>query len=196
MTDDPSRPESVPSSTPPQAISLDKGAVNAGLSTNQTQEGGSSPWADAQAAASSAANTAASSSTASSAGNIPQNSYQGGVNGFQRQTGPAGNPMQGGAVQSDVAQKKLVAGLLGIFLGSLGVHKFYLGMNQPGIIMLVCTVAGYLLFTLLAIILIGFIFLLLPAAVGLVGLIEGILYLTKSDADFQREYIVGKKPWF
>ena len=69
-------------------------------------------------------------------------------------------------------------------------------MNQPGIIMLVCTLAGYLLFTLLAIILIGFIFLLLPAAVGLVGLIEGILYLTKSDADFQREYVVGKKAWF
>ena len=178
MTDDPSRPESVPSasSTPPQAVSLDKGADGA-LSTNQTQEGGSSPWADAQATTSSAP---------FSAGSVPQNSSQV-SSSFQPQVG---------AVQSDIAQKKLVAGLLGIFLGSLGVHKFYLGMNQPGIIMLVCTVAGYLLFTLLAIILIGFIFLLLPAAVGLVGLIEGILYLTKSDADFQREYIVGKKAWF
>ncbi|ULH16641.1 TM2 domain-containing protein [Deinococcus sp. KNUC1210] len=98
--------------------------------------------------------------------------------------------------QSDLAQKKLIAGLLGIFLGSLGVHKFYLGINQPGIIMLGLTVGGWILFTLLAIILIGFVFLLLPAAVGLIGLIEGILYLTKTDADFEREYVVGKKPWF
>ena len=165
MTDDPSRPESGPSAPRPQTISLDKGAASGGLSTDQTREGGSSPWADAQAAA---ANVGSA--------------FQSGVASVQ--------------AQGDVAQKKLVAGLLGIFLGSLGVHKFYLGMNQPGIIMLVCTVAGYLLFTLLAIILIGFVFLLVPAAVGLVGLIEGILYLTKSDADFQREYVVGKKPWF
>ncbi|WP_407569881.1 TM2 domain-containing protein [Deinococcus altitudinis] len=180
MTDDPSRPESVPStpSTRPEAVSLDKAAVSGAPSTNQTQEGGSSPWADAQAAA--------ARSAAAGNGGVPLNSSQ-----FSSSFQP-----QVGAVQSDVAQKKLVAGLLGIFLGSLGVHKFYLGMNQPGVIMLVCTVAGYLLFTLLAIILIGFIFLLLPAAVGLVGLIEGILYLTKSDADFQREYIVGKKAWF
>ncbi|WP_189087982.1 TM2 domain-containing protein [Deinococcus ruber] len=98
--------------------------------------------------------------------------------------------------QSDIAQKKLIAGLLGIFLGSLGVHKFYLGINQSGIIMLGLTVGGWILFTLLAIILIGFVFLLLPAAVGLIGLIEGILYLTKTDADFEREYVVGKKLWF
>ena len=52
------------------------------------------------------------------------------------------------------------------------------------------------LLTLLAIILIGFVFLLVPGVVGLIGLIEGILYLTKSDADFQREYLIGKKPWF
>jgi len=99
-------------------------------------------------------------------------------------------------VQGDVAQRKLIAGLLGIFLGSLGVHKFYLGLTQPGVIMLACTLAGYVLFTLLAIILIGFVFLLVPGVVGLIGLIEGVLYLTKSDADFQREYLIGKKPWF
>lgn len=165
MTDDPSPPESGPSAPRPRAISLDKGAASGGLSPDQTREGGSSPWVDAQAPAASVGSA-----------------FQSGVASVQ--------------AQGDVAQKKLVAGLLGIFLGSLGVHKFYLGMNQPGIIMLVCTVAGYLLFTLLAIILIGFVFLLVPAAVGLVGLVEGILYLTKSDADFQREYVVGKKPWF
>ena len=33
-------------------------------------------------------------------------------------------------------------------------------------------------------------------AMGIVGLIEGILYLTKSDEDFEQIYVVGKKPWF
>ncbi|WP_238567166.1 hypothetical protein [Jejuia pallidilutea] len=31
---------------------------------------------------------------------------------------------------------------------------------------------------------------------GLIGLVEGIIYLTKSDADFYNTYQVGKKPWF
>jgi hypothetical protein len=29
-----------------------------------------------------------------------------------------------------------------------------------------------------------------------VGLIEGILYLTKNDEEFYRTYIVGRKEWF
>ena len=35
-----------------------------------------------------------------------------------------------------------------------------------------------------------------PMAMGLLGLIEGIIYLTKSDAAFQQEYVIGKKAWF
>lgn len=31
---------------------------------------------------------------------------------------------------------------------------------------------------------------------GLIGLIEGILYLTKSDEEFYRTYIAGQRPWF
>lgn len=73
--------------------------------------------------------------------------------------------------------KKLIAGILGIVLGGLGVHKFYLGYQKEGIIQIVITV--------------------LTCGVGsLVGLIEGILYLTKSDDEFVATYIVGKKPWF
>ena len=37
-------------------------------------------------------------------------------------------------------KSKLVAGLLGIFLGSIGVHKFYLGDSKAGIIRIVVTV--------------------------------------------------------
>ncbi|MBB5377763.1 hypothetical protein HNQ07_003262 [Deinococcus metalli] len=36
---------------------------------------------------------------------------------------------------------------------------------------------------------------LVSGAIGLLGLVEGIIYLTKSDADFEREYVIGKKAW-
>jgi alpha-acetolactate decarboxylase len=31
---------------------------------------------------------------------------------------------------------------------------------------------------------------------GLIGLIEGIIYLTKSDQEFDQTYVFGKKEWF
>jgi len=71
----------------------------------------------------------------------------------------------------------MTAGLLGIFLGAFGVHKFYLGMPTPGIIELVITVCTG-----------GF--------GGVLGIIEGIIYLTKSDEDFYNTYIKNKKQWF
>lgn len=103
----------------------------------------------------------------------------------------------------DISQKKLVAGLLAIFLGGLGAHKFYLGLNTAGIIVLggqfavwvIAFLLGFLMF------IVG-LALTLPAAgavsgaVALIGLIEGIVYLTKSDADFERDYLVNKKQWF
>ena len=85
--------------------------------------------------------------------------------------------------------KKILAGLLGIFLGQFGVHKFILGYKKEGAIMLGATVLGYVL----ACVGIGVI---LIAVVGIVGLIEGIIYLTKSDEEFYNTYQVGKKPWF
>lgn len=44
-------------------------------------------------------------------------------------------------------KSKMVAGLLGIFLGSFGVHRFYLGYTKIGIIQIVvtivtCTIGG------------------------------------------------------
>ncbi len=85
--------------------------------------------------------------------------------------------------------KKLLAGLLAIFVGYLGVHKFILGYNKEGFILL----GGFLVGILTYCFIIG-IFIIL--AVGVVALIEGILYLTKSDEEFYQTYQVGKKPWF
>ena len=77
-------------------------------------------------------------------------------------------------------KSKLVAGLLGLFLGEFGVHKFYLGYTTEGIIMLLVTLltGG-----------------LLAVVVWAVGIVEGIIYLTKSDGEFHEIYVQGKKGW-
>ena len=79
------------------------------------------------------------------------------------------------------AEKKIAAGICGILLGALGIHKFILGYTKEGVIMLLVTVLtlGFG----------GFI-------MGIIGLIEGIIYLTKTDADFVATYVSGKKGWF
>jgi len=33
-------------------------------------------------------------------------------------------------------------------------------------------------------------------AAGIIGLIEGIMYLTKTDEEFYQTYVVEKKAWF
>ena len=80
-------------------------------------------------------------------------------------------------------KNKIAAGLFGIFLGWLGIHKFYLGYPTPGVIMLLCGTLGWFLF--------------LPGlAVTIIGIIEGIIYLTKSDQDFYHTYEVRRRHWF
>ena len=64
-------------------------------------------------------------------------------------------------------KSKVAAGILGIFLGGIGAHKFYLGKIGQGIL--------YLLFF----------WTYIPA---ILGLIEGIIYLTKSDEQFAMKY--------
>jgi TM2 domain-containing membrane protein YozV len=77
--------------------------------------------------------------------------------------------------------KKIAAGLCGILLGALGIHKFILGMNGAGVTML-----------LISVLTCGF----GAAVMSVIGLIEGIIYLTKSDAEFYQTYVVQKKEWF
>ena len=81
--------------------------------------------------------------------------------------------------------KKILAGILAILIGSLGIHKFILGYQKEGIIMLVVTIV-------LGAVTCG----IGASAMWIVGVIEGIIYLTKTDAEFYNTYQVGKKPWF
>ncbi len=90
---------------------------------------------------------------------------------------------------TSVENKKVLAGILAIILGSLGVHKFILGYNKEGGILLGITLLGIVL----SCVGIG---IFVVWATGIIGLIEGIIYLTKSDAEFYATYQVGKKPWF
>ncbi|MFD1161117.1 MULTISPECIES: NINE protein [Hwangdonia] len=85
--------------------------------------------------------------------------------------------------------KKILAGILGILFGGLGVHKFILGYNKEGGILLGATLIGILL----SCVGVGLLIVWVP---GVVGFIEGIIYLTKSDEEFYNTYQVGKKPWF
>ena len=89
------------------------------------------------------------------------------------------------------ADKKILAGILGIVLGGLGIHKFVLGYTQEGVIL----IGAYVVALVIAMVTcgIGVPLVLIPSVVGL---IEGIIYLTKSDEEFVQTYIVNKKPWF
>lgn len=77
--------------------------------------------------------------------------------------------------------KRVLAGILGILLGPFGVHKFILGYTTQGIILLAITVVTCG---------IG------AAVTSIIGLIEGIIYLTKSDEEFVYMYQTNKKEWF
>ena len=76
-------------------------------------------------------------------------------------------------------KSKVVAALLALFLGPLGIHKFYLGKKVSGIIMLVLSLT----------------YIGLPFTV-IISFIEGIIYLMKSAEDFTRIYVEGNKSWF
>jgi TM2 domain-containing membrane protein YozV len=85
--------------------------------------------------------------------------------------------------------KKVLAGILGIFFGGIGVHKFILGYNAEGFILLGITLISIPLMCII----IGVFTIYIPV---LIGLIEGIIYLTKSDEEFYHMYQLNKKAWF
>lgn len=84
---------------------------------------------------------------------------------------PAGKP----------SEKKIPAGICAVLVGAFGVHKFILGYQREGVIMLLvtiltCGIGG--------------------GVMGVIGLVEGIIYLTKTDEEFDAMYVTGRKPWF
>jgi TM2 domain-containing membrane protein YozV len=79
------------------------------------------------------------------------------------------------------ADKKISAGILAILLGALGIHKFILGYSTEGAItlaitLLTCGLGGVVM--------------------SIIGLVEGITYLSMTDEAFVNTYINNKKAWF
>jgi len=100
----------------------------------------------------------------------------------------AGNPPGIGPISSTLSAKasnKIPAGICGILLGGLGVHKFILGYTGAGLIMLLVSIAGGILTCGVS-----------AGVMHLIALIEGIIYLSKSDEEFVRIYVDGRKEWF
>ncbi|KAB1156918.1 TM2 domain-containing protein [Flavobacterium luteum] len=73
--------------------------------------------------------------------------------------------------------KKVVAGILAILVGYLGIHKFILGYTTEGIIQIVLSI-------------------ITCGIAGIVPFIEGIIYLTKTDEEFYNTYQLNKRGWF
>jgi TM2 domain-containing membrane protein YozV len=82
---------------------------------------------------------------------------------------------------STVAVARLSLGVVAITLGAFGVHKFILGRNLEGLIMLFCTLLSC--------------FAISPI-IWIIGIVEGIIYMIKSDREFEQDYLIGAKGWF
>ncbi len=72
-----------------------------------------------------------------------------------------------------------IAALLCFFMGTIGIHKFYLGKTTAGVIMLVGSI-----------LVIGLPFMMF------ISFIELIIYLIKSDQSFYEDYVAGDRSWF
>lgn len=88
---------------------------------------------------------------------------------------------QGNRITPPEENKRVISGVLAILLGPLGIHKFILGYQNEGLIML-----------LISILTCG----IGAGVMGLIGLIEGIIYLSKSDEEFYFIYQKNKRTWF
>lgn len=95
-------------------------------------------------------------------------------------------PDPGAPVQawSGAQKNKVIAALLAFFLGGFGAHKFYIGANGAGVIMALCGLFGWVLLFVPTVI------------VWTIALIEALIYATRPDEDFYRQYELGKKAWF
>lgn len=92
---------------------------------------------------------------------------------------PAGSRAPG--MDSAYPRSRVAAGLLGIFFGGLGVHRFYLGYTGIGMLQLCLTLGGLVAFR---------VFFCCVPIVSLWGFIEGILCLAGSMKDAQGRRLV------
>lgn len=71
-----------------------------------------------------------------------------------------------------IQKSRTTAAILAIFLGGLGVHQFYLGNTQWGVIFLLLGLTGIS---------------------ETLGIVQGVIYLTRTDEEFHQKYVVEKR---
>ena len=79
--------------------------------------------------------------------------------------------------QNPDTKNRITTGLLAVFLGAFGVHKFKLGYRKQGFQQLALT-------------------LLSCGLLSAISLIEGLGYLAMSNEQFFNNYIANSRPWF
>lgn len=115
--------------------------------------------------------------------------YQPSQAGPQAQTAPgasfAASPVRPHYAAPLASRDHVAAGFLALVLGFFGVHKFYLGYNAQGFTLMALSVIGGLLSFGIA-----------AGVAWIVAIIEGIVYLSKSQSEFEQVYVYGKREWF
>ena len=121
-------------------------------------------------------------------------------------------------MESPTSEKsRVVAGVLGLYLGWLRIHKFYLGIptaryhlivGGAGLAVSILSMmvsamvsvmssggifAGFFVAIAVLFSTVGYLALLVS---GIAGHVEGVMYLAKSNEQFSEIYVEGKKPWF
>jgi TM2 domain-containing membrane protein YozV/cold shock CspA family protein len=94
-----------------------------------------------------------------------------------------GNAVSIYVVALGTEKNRIVAAVLAFFLGHWGIHKFYLGKTNAGIVMLLLGTLGWVL--------------IIPGIVNwVIAFIEFVIYLTKTDQQFYQDYVAGDRAWF
>jgi len=110
-------------------------------------------------------------------------------------------PIKAHSASAPGGKSKVVAGLLALFLGGLGVHKFYLGRIGAGVFRILLLTLGYGMTLIAPFLVMGmgegalvfsFLGLALILVLFVIQIVEAILYFTKSDEAFYEKYVVKK----
>ena len=90
----------------------------------------------------------------------------------------------------EFVEKKFSAGICALLFGIFGLHKFLLGLHSAGLIMLAVSLSGVVLTPCLLVPIFG------PFIMWTIGVIEGIIYLSKSEDQFYQDYAIQRRQWF
>ncbi len=96
-------------------------------------------------------------------------------------------------VKTKPAKERSTAAVLAFLLGWCGAHKFYMGYVSSGIVYLLTFLFSLFMIFSLFFSIIGVFTIYIPFVFSLV---DGILYLTKTDEEFQKLYVEGHREWF